>query len=105
MFAGNNHVGRLIKINHNSSIEWSRDYSTGYRTVFYGADNTLDGGFIVSGYERVSSGSFPYDESLFMKLDGEGNVIWEKTFNTNSNDWPINIKTTADGGYISAVNY
>jgi hypothetical protein len=59
----------------------------------------------VSGYERSSSGSFPYDESLFIKLDGEGNVIWEKTFDTKSNDWPINIKTTADGGYISAVNY
>ena len=104
MWVGNNHFGVVIKIDKNGAIEWDRTYSTGYRTAFYGIDNTLDGGFIVSGYERSGDG-FPYDESLFMKLDANGDVIWEKTFDANHNDWPVNIKTTAEGGYVSAVNY
>ena len=105
MWIGNNHSGIIIKISSIGSIEWQRSYNTAYRTVFYGVDNTHDGGFIVSGYERTSSTGFPYDESLFLKLDGDGDIIWEKTFNTNWNDWPINIKTLEDGTYISAVKY
>ena len=84
MRIGNNHSGIIIKISSTGSIEWQRSYNTAYRTVFYGLDNTHEGGFIVSGYERTSSNGFPYDESLFLKLDGDGDIIWEKTFNTNN---------------------
>ena len=105
MWIGNNHSGIIVKISNTGSIEWQRSYNTGYRTAFYGIDNTHDDGFIVSGYERATSTSFLYDESLFLKLNSGGDIIWEKTFNTNSNDWPVNIKTLEDGTYISAIKY
>ena len=53
MWIGNNHSGIIVKISNTGSIEWQRSYNTGYRTVFYGIDNTHDDGFIVSGLSLI----------------------------------------------------
>lgn len=61
---------------------------------------TSDGGFVVAGYTR----SFGYGGTDFwiMKLDPDGNQIWEKFYGTSSYETASVIQQTADGGYIIA---
>ena len=62
---------------------------------------TPDGGFMLGGYATVSG----YRDFYMVKTDGEGEVIWEKTFGDDDRFESANcmIETT-DGGYMLAGN-
>lgn len=68
--------------------------SDGARSI----DNTIDGGFIISGY-TFSYGAGKSDVFL-IKTDEVGNVIWEKTYGSNNSDYGNSVIQTSDGGYI-----
>ena len=58
---------------------------------------TLDGGYILTGYTL----SFGTDSDAWVvKLDGSGNVVWEKRYGGNVQDEAHYIQQTLDGGYI-----
>ena len=58
---------------------------------------TLDGGYILTGYTL----SFGTDSDAWVvKLDGSGNVLWEKRYGSNNQDEAHYIQQTLDGGYI-----
>jgi len=42
------------------------------------------------------------DDFLVVKLDGEGNIVWQKALGGSKNDWAYSIQQTRDGGYIVA---
>jgi hypothetical protein len=37
-----------------------------------------------------------------LKLDGNGDVVWQKTYGGGYGNWPFSIQQTTDGGYIVA---
>ena len=60
---------------------------------------TKDGGFIVAGY----TGSFGSDVDIYLiKIDKNGNKIWQKTVGGSGYDVPNAITPTKDGGFIVA---
>ncbi|MEO0263611.1 MAG: hypothetical protein ABIM62_07835, partial [candidate division WOR-3 bacterium] len=62
--------------------------------------NTSDGGYIVAGWTKsfgAGKGDF-----YIIKLDQNGNKVWEKTYGGSSDDWAKSIQNTSDGGYIVA---
>jgi hypothetical protein len=61
---------------------------------------TSDGGFIVSG-ETGSFGGGDVDIWVW-KLDGNGGVVWQKTFGDANDDVAYAVQQTSDGGYIVA---
>ena len=61
---------------------------------------TSDGGYIVAG-ETMSFGAGGSD-AWVLKLDGNGNVQWQKTYGGTGNDYANSIQQTSDGGYIVA---
>jgi hypothetical protein len=70
--------------------------------VAYSVVRTADGGYILGGYTN-SSGAGRYD-LWACKLDGAGNIQWQKTYggpkDDGSEDYQSCIRQTPDGGYI-----
>jgi hypothetical protein len=69
-------------------------------------EQTADGGYILGGYSSSnisgnktenSKGDYDY---WIVKLDGAGNIQWDKTIGGISADYLQTLKQTSDGGYI-----
>ena len=61
---------------------------------------TIDGGYIVTG--RTSSlGAGGYDVWV-MKLNHNGSIAWQKTYEEGINGRAMSVQTTYDGGYVAA---
>ena len=79
---------------------WSRIFSYEGAAEAYSAEETSDGGYIVSGSAyRRESGSM---EALVMKLDSKGALLWERSFHAGDATEANSIRETSDGGYILA---
>ncbi len=78
---------------------WQKTYGgTGFDGAQY-IQQTSDGGYIAVGWTD-SFGSGGYDGYL-LKLDGSGNLKWQKTFGGNQDDWFNCVRQTSDDGYIA----
>lgn len=67
---------------------------------------TSDGNYLVignSGSPNSNSNiSFGMVDFWILKIDNNGNIIWENTFGGSDNDIPYSAKETQDGGFIIA---
>ena len=83
--------------NEKSFIEFTNLFGGGGDDVGCSVQQTTDGGYIITGYlSNIESG---FDVWL-IKIDGEGNEEWNKTFGGNGNDFGFSVQQTTDGGYI-----
>ncbi|MEP7171176.1 MAG: T9SS type A sorting domain-containing protein [Bacteroidota bacterium] len=90
----------LIKTDSIGDSLWTKTYSIG--TSFGGlfVKQTLDGGYIVSGFY---SDSYYGIECCLLKTDSLGLILWSKTYTHNDPDglyYPLSVIQTADSGYI-----
>ncbi|MCA1293782.1 Ig-like domain-containing protein [Paenibacillus sp. alder61] len=90
----------LAKLDNQGSVEWSRYYHLSDYTHFYAesATETVDGGFVFTGYGANSWGEAP---AYLMKVDREGNELWHKTFSLGDNQTFNDVRATPDGGVLA----
>lgn len=79
-------------------VSWAKTYGGGSDDVAHCIRQTSDGGFIVAG-ETYSFGVVDSDVWV-LKLDGTGNIQWQKTYGGSGYDIGRSIQQTSDGGYI-----
>ena len=97
--AGSNDVW-LIKLNSSGNVVWEKTYGgTGDDSAF-SVRQTQDGGFIVVG--GTSSFGAGGGDFWLLKLDGNGNVVWEKAYGGTGYDYALSVSQTSDNGYIAA---
>lgn len=60
------------------TVEWQRVWAGPGRDIGYSVQPTIDGGYIVAA-ESESSGD-PLVETLLIKLDGAGNLVWNNFY-------------------------
>jgi hypothetical protein len=92
----------ILKLDDEGGILWQKTYggATGNSLeVAYSIQQTADDGYIVAGETRTASGNY---DCWVLKLDGNGNVMWEKTYGGSEDDRAYSIEQTRDGGYIVA---
>jgi len=92
---------KIIKLNYQGAVHWTMQYgSEDEIEVARSIEETSDGGFIVGGY------SFSEESSMYktwlLKLNSDGNVLWEKNYGGSSWEECRSIAVTSDGGYILA---
>lgn len=67
---------------------------------------TSDGGVILTGYTFSSNGDVSLNRGQndvwVIKLDGSGNLQWQRTYGGSDYDEAHSIKQTADGGFVVA---
>jgi hypothetical protein len=80
------------------ATQWANVFEGGQQNnaTLYSARATADGGYIVAGttFQFGDAG-----DAWVMKLDGRGNVIWQRAYGGPSFDWASSVRPTPDGGY------
>jgi hypothetical protein len=92
----------VIKMDTDGDVEWQYTYGGDGSEWAESVLQTEDGGYIVCGNTN-STGNGDYDV-LVLKLAGNGDIEWQKTYGSTGYDRSRNIKTTSDGGYILTGN-
>jgi hypothetical protein len=100
----------VIKLDGNGNLgqdypgTWQKTYGTGQRDSFTSIANTgIDCGYVLSGYRN--SGLLEPADSWVMRLDGAGNILWQREFggtDLGRSDVLSDVQQTADGGFIAA---
>lgn len=92
----------VLRLDLDGNIIWQKTYVGEKDEWANFVKQTDEGGFIVVG-ETYSFGAGNRD-IWTLKLDGNGDIIWQKTYGNRDNDSANSIWQTDDGGYIVAGN-
>lgn len=93
----------LVKTDSNGSMTWDTTFGGFVSSSGDGGwsvQQTADGGYIVAGYTQ-SLGVGRKDLWL-IKTDGNGSMIWNRTFGGIEDDVAMSVLQSSDGGYIAA---
>ncbi len=90
----------LIKLDKQGNKNWDRTYGgSGYDSAA-SLIQTTDGGYVIVGVTQ-SKGAGGAD-FLVIKLDEQGNQVWDRTYGGSNNDVAASLIQTTDGGYAIA---
>ncbi|MHA2612326.1 MAG: InlB B-repeat-containing protein, partial [bacterium JZ-2024 1] len=90
----------VLKLDANGNVLWQKTYGGANWDEAYSIQQTSDGGYIVAG--KTYSFGAGYTDIWVLKLDADGNVLWQKTYGGEYNEGAYSIQQTSDGGYIVA---
>ncbi|MFH1537312.1 MAG: C1 family peptidase [bacterium] len=79
---------------------WAKTFGGTQDDSANSVQQTSDGGYIIAGY-TFSEGQ-GYNDIQVMKLDGNGEQVWGKTFGGADEDFGESVLQTSDGGYVVA---
>jgi hypothetical protein len=104
----NNHGGYdcwVVKLDSNGKKIWAKTYGSGSLDWAYAIQQTTDGGYIMAGYASGNGGDVTgnhssNDDYWIVKLDNNGNIVWQKCFGGTDMDDAHSVQQTSDGGYI-----
>ena len=96
--------GCLVKVDSLGNLEWTKDYcdSIIVESSFTDVQQTLDGGYIISGTIHIPNTIFN-TSGLLIKTDSMGKVIWQKAYDGGT--FPRNafyaVQQTSDEGFAA----
>ncbi len=85
----------VIKTDSHGEEEWEYIYPSNNVAPLY-AEQTQDGGFIISGYQYNSATGF---DMYALKIDAQGIVQWEQTYGTPLDDGGCLVLQKSDGDF------
>ncbi len=85
-------------------IEWQKTYGGSKDDRATSIKEIKDGEYIVAGSSSSTDGDIKNpkgaDDIWLIKLNADGDLIWQKSYGGSSVDWAFYIQITKDGGYI-----
>jgi hypothetical protein len=96
----------IVKLNISGDIEWQKTIGGSSDDGAADAFPTSDGGYFVSGYSTSAISGLktePYYGSgdfWALKLDGQGNITWQKTIGGIYDDWVISSMEIDGKGFL-----
>jgi hypothetical protein len=89
----------IVRTNESGDTLWSKNYADSlYPYAGVSIDQAMDSGFVVAGYFKDSWSG--YGGSYFIKINRNGNIVWQKRLGVNDSLALNSVKKTSDGGYI-----
>jgi hypothetical protein len=95
--AGNNGA-QVFKTNAAGDIQWQRNFGGENFDYASAIEQTADGGYIFTGY--TASYGYGFTDMWLVKLDPNGNTLWQKTVGLSAFQFGSALHQTSDGGYI-----
>lgn len=98
----------LVKLSSTGMIEWQRCYGGSSWDVASDVWPTADGGFVVAGWTKSHNGDVVGVHGLIaedfwvLKLNGAGQIEWQRCLGGTLDDRASSIQPTSDGGYVVA---
>jgi len=80
------------------TILWEKTFGGTDHDSGYSVQQTSDGGYIVVG--ATGSVGLSWRDIYLLKVDSQGNLVWEKTFGGTKSTWGPSIERTSDGAYV-----
>ena len=99
--------GWLIKTDSNGNLLWERTYGGSSGDNFVRIFPTNNGEYYILGASRSSDGDISFDpypdswDHWILKIDSEGNIIWDKIVGGNAGEVLWTGDTTGDGGIVT----
>lgn len=104
-----NHGSRdywVVKIDTIGNIIWQKSLGGTHDDYASAVKQTYDGGFVVAGRSASTNGDVTgnqgSDDYWIVKLDGNGNLEWQKSYGGTGSDRANSIEQAVDGGYLVA---
>jgi hypothetical protein len=102
----------LVKTDANGVIQWQKLYGGSSRDIFKSVEITSDQGFILTGETFSYNGDVlntfnvtnSESDTWVLRLDANGNIIWQKCFGGTLNESGNYIIQTSDGGFAITGN-
>ncbi len=96
----------IVKLDTSGGLVWETNLGGSSDDYVESIQQTIDGGYIVAGRSLSNDGDVggnngEYDYWI-VKLDTNGDLVWENNFGGSSNDTTQSIVQTPDGSYIIA---
>ena len=110
IIAGTNHGYDdfwIVKLNSLGAIIWQKCFGGTNNEWAESVKQTTDGGYIVSGWTSSNNGNVSGNHGIaedywIIKLNANGNLIWQKCLGGSNYDNAYSINLTNDGGYLIA---
>lgn len=93
----------VVKLDSSGALIWEKTFGGSSYDGAEFVQETTDGGFIIAGYSASNDGDITasiggYDFWL-VKIDGTGNLVWEKSFGGTAYERAIAVDENTDLGY------
>ncbi len=101
---GNGNTGvYLLRTDGSGRMIWQKTYGGGSSNYYsWSLAASGDGGFVIAGEKEITGGQGGILVPLLLKVDSNGNLLWEKTYGGQSAGSAYAVRKTKDGGYILA---
>ncbi len=97
----NGQDGYLAKISPTGGILWEKTFGTQESDEIHAAAPTLNGGFILAGSTRLfEAGGYGPKQVYLVRVNSEGEVIWERTFGSERRSSAHDVAQTEDGAFV-----
>lgn len=98
--------GWVVKLDSKGQVTWKKCYGGNGLDDIDCIQEAPGGGYIMTGYTTSKDGPFAgnkgKEDLWLLKIDVQGNLLWQKTLGGSSLDVGKKITVTSDGGYILA---
>jgi hypothetical protein len=96
----------VVKLTSTGSILWQKSIGGSNEDYPGSIIQTDDGGYVMTGETQSNDGDVVGNDGgadiWVVKIDGEGDLIWERTFGGTKAELGSSIQKTQDGGFIVA---
>lgn len=100
----------VVKLDTKGEIKWQKTLGGQYVDELKSIEQTNDKGYILGGYSNSpisgdkTQENFGLNDYWIIKLDEEGNELWQHTFGGDQDDTLFALTQTNDGGFIAGGN-
>jgi len=89
----------LVRTNAVGDTIWTRDFGGSGDDFSLSLALTNDNGYVLAGYSNSFSSAY---DCYLIKVDSNGDTVWTKVYGGTKDDALFSIKSTTDGGFITA---
>jgi len=97
----------VVRVDADGGKLWDKSFGGSDNDYLESLQQTSDGGFILGGWSSSLAGTgnktspnYGNYDFWVVRLDGEGNMLWDKSFGGSSIDYLLCLQQISDGGFI-----
>ena len=100
----------VVKLDTKGEIKWQKTLGGQYADELKSIEQTNDKGYILGGYSNSpisadkTQDNFGLNDYWIVKLDEDGNELWQRTLGGDKDDNLFTLSQTKDGGFIVGGN-